>query len=481
MKPLLTRLLILLALPAAQAAESQPNVLMIAVDDLRPTLGCYGDKIARTPNIDAMAKRGLIFQRAYCQQAVCAVSRLSLLTGRRPDTMKVWDLGTGFRKTLPNISTLPQYFKENGYHTQSIGKVLHGSGPASVDAQSWSQEPIMDRRAKLRYVAPTKGLKGKSFEAPNVGDNAYSDGLVADAASEKLKEYAKSKKPFFLAVGFRKPHLPFNAPKKYWDLYQRDQFTLPTAHAPKNAPELAMRSWLELEGYKDIPRNLKKEPLTPEHIAELRHGYYACVSYIDTLIGKVLTTLDKQNLSKNTIIVLWSDHGYHLGEQTLWTKANNYELSTRVPMIICSPQHATHAGTTKALSELVDLYPTLVELSNLKRPDGLEGTSLAPLLANPQLKGKPAAFSQWPRHKTSSRHRSHGNIMGYAMRTDRYRYIEWIDWKTKEVLERELYDHSNDSSEMNNIANQPEQQKEIQQLSKQLQSGWRPAQTLQNK
>ena len=438
-------------------AAPPPNILFIAIDDLRPSLGCYGDSIAKTPNIDAIARRGFRFEKAYCQQSVCAVSRLSLLTGQRPDTIEVWDLSTSFRKKFPDLVTLPQLFKQNGYYTRSVGKVFHGSGPASLDPPSWTAPPILDGRAKKRYVKQKIGnqkLKQASYESVAVEDTDYTDGLVTAAAVKILKSPLFKESPFFLAVGFRKPHLPFNAPKKYWDLYDRSQFKPPSNQLPLKAPEIATRSWLELEGYQDIPKNLQKDPLNEEKIKLLHHGYYACISYIDHQIGQILRELKEQALSNNTIIVVWSDHGYHLGEQGLWTKGNNYELSTRVPLIISDPRMESQGAASQSIVELLDIYPTLIELGNLNSNQNIQGASLVPLLQDPSTLRNTMALSQWPRDRFKNRHRGHGDIMGYSLRTKRYRYIEWRDWKSSKPLKRELYDHQKDPEEMLNIANE---------------------------
>jgi len=458
----------------AKTGASPPNVLFIAIDDLRPALGCYGDQTAISPNIDRLASGGTLFNRAYCQQAVCSPSRLSLMTGRRPDTTRVWDLGTHFREALPDVVTLPQHFKHHGYHTRSIGKIYHGGGKPSKDEPSWSEPPIFDvsHDPNLRYANPEnltgKGLKRAASEAGNVGDKHYTDGVVCNAALHALDALKEKQKPFFLAVGFRKPHLPFCAPKKYWDLYQRDGIPPPaTTTHPKDAPELAVRSWMELEGYNDIPKDGK---LTPAKVQELRHGYYACVSYVDALVGRLLKRLEDLGLAENTIICLWGDHGYHLGEQGLWTKANNYELSTRVPLIISVPGQARPGAKTDALVEFVDVYPTLAELCSLPAPDGVDGISLKPLLEDPDRDWKSAAFSQYPRMRKGSRHRSHGDIMGCAIRTDRFRYVEWREWKTGKVEARELYDHQNDPSESRSLAAEPAHAATVKALSKQLRS-----------
>lgn len=469
-------------IPGVHAEEANRlNVLFVVIDDLRPALGCYGDKIAVTPNIDRLANCGMVFNRAYCQQAVCSPSRLSFMTGRRPDTIRVWDLNTHFRTTSPDIVTLPQHFKNHGYHTQSLGKVYHGGGKPSKDPLSWTVEPLFDvvRNPKVRYASPqnfqSKGFKQSATEAADVADNVYIDGIVCDAAVETLTELKAKKRPFFLTVGFRKPHLPFCAPQKYWDLYDRAKIPLPTNDKyPKDAPELATRSWKELEGYTDIPMDGQ---LSTDKVLELRHGYYACVSYVDTLVGRLLDQLKRLNLTKNTVVVLCGDHGYHLGEQGLWTKANNYELSTRVPLIVSVPVRA-HTGSSNALVELIDVYPTLAGICGLNAPQGVEGTSFKPLLTKPDRPWKHAAFSQYPRAHSGSRHRKHGEIMGYAVRTRRYRYVEWREWESKEVVARELYDHESDPHEMRNIVTQFPHAETLQELAGMLDKPKEPVGTI---
>ena len=470
----------LLFLAICGIARASPlNVLFIAIDDLRPALGCYGDKTAITPNFDRLAKRGILFNRAYCQQAVCCPSRLSLLTGLRPDTIKVWDLNTHFREARPKAVTLPQHFKNHGYHARSIGKIFHGGGKPSKDPPSWSEAPLFDdvRDPKMRY-ATQKNLQGKGHkraasESAEVPDNAYVDGLVYQAAEKALVDLKKDRKPFFLAVGFRKPHLPFSAPKKYWDLYRRKDIPPPvTTSHPEGAPELAVRSWGELEGYSDIPKNGK---LSTDKTQELRHGYYACVSYVDALTGRLLKKLDELKLRDRTVILLWGDHGFHLGEQGLWTKANNYELSTRVPLILSVPGQANPGVRTDALVEFVDLYPTLAEVCGLEAPANTEGISLLPLLQKPGRPWKKAAFSQYPRSFQGNRHRKDGDIMGYAVRTQRHRYVEWRNGKTGKTQARELYDHQTDPNETKNLAKKSDQKENLERLQQILHSGWRAA------
>jgi iduronate 2-sulfatase len=466
------------ALHPGALGQVKPNVLMIAIDDLRPALGCYGDQIVITPNIDRLAKRGLVLQRAYCQQAVCCPSRLSMLTGLRPDTIRVWDLNTHFREAKPDAVTLPQHFKNIGYQSRSIGKILHGGGNPSKDPESWSAPPMHDnvRDPKLRYALPKnlkgKGLKRAASESAEVSDEHYIDGIVANDSIRVLGELAgNNKHPFFLAVGFRKPHLPFNAPKKYWDLYNQKKIQIPEHRShPVNSPDWATRSWRELEGYTDIPGDGK---ITEAKVRELRHGYYACVSYIDALVGRLLAELERLKLDDNTIVILYGDHGFHLGEQGLWTKANNYELSTRVPLIVAAPGQPK--GNSNAFVELVDVFPTVCELAGLAVPSGLEGQSFLPLFSEPNRKWKTAAFSQYPRSLKGNRHSSHGDVMGYAIRTERYRFVQWQNWKTKVVVARELYSLRDDPHEMKNIVNDADAKAMVARLAKRLAKGWKAA------
>jgi len=473
----------------------KPNVLFIAVDDLRTALGCYGDRNAITPHIDRLAARGTVFQRAYCQQAVCNPSRASLMTGLRPDTIQVWDLkshfrhelpphqadlpqfsgGTHFRHAQPEVVTLPEYLKRHGYIARSVGKIYHGS-PQTQDPQSWSDDAILNVVWKSAdYLLPENqapaadrwpGFKMAATEAADVQDSAYGDGKVADAACNLLTEFGDN--PFFLAVGFRKPHLPFSAPKRYWDLYERDAISAPEhAEKPEGIPDFAWHNSKELRGYADIPN---AGPLSAELIRQLRHGYYACVSYMDAQVGKLLDTLDAHGLRDNTIVVLWGDHGYHLGEKALWCKTTNYELDTRAPLIIAAPDSRT--DECDALVEFVDIYPTLIDCCGLPRRDDLEGLSLAPLLRQPKQPWKTAAFSQFPRPWT---YRGKPEVMGYSIRIDRYRYTEWQDFRNGDVLERELYDHLETHAEIENVAENRAYAQTVSDLSERLRAGWRAA------
>jgi iduronate 2-sulfatase len=455
-----------LASPPAVAAASRPNVLFIAADDLRPDLGCYGSPEALTPRLDALARRGVLFERAYCQQAVCNPSRASVMTGRRPDTIRVWDLRTHFRQTDRGIVTLPQHFKRHGYTAVGIGKLFHnesGGKPAFpfADPESWSEPPQYANGAHWQdWVWPAGSTgpraKGAAVQCLDVPDDAYFDGQIATAAIARLGQLAATREPFFLGVGFWKPHLPFNAPKKYWDLYDRAKLSRPAPdRMPAGAPAIAGHPWTELRGYGGIP---KTGPLSEAQIMELRHGYLAGISFLDTQVGRVLDELGRLGLAENTIVVFWSDHGFHLGEHDLWAKTTNYELDTRVPLIVAAP--GVRGGTrVGGLVELLDLYPTLVELAGLPPAAGLEGESLRPLLRDPARAGKAMAVSQ--HHHPSYGRATH---MGYTVRTARHRYVEWRDLATRAVFARELYDHAIDPAETVNRADDPRQAETVRVL-----------------
>jgi iduronate 2-sulfatase len=445
-------------LPALVAAP-RPNVLMIFVDDLRPSLGCYGDALVKSPNIDQFARTARQFNRAYCNQAVCGPSRASILTGRLPDHTGVWHNRNLFRATLPNLVTLPQLFKNNGWHTQAMGKVFSGD-ERELDPASWSEPEVLRRPDWKNYLErnndPGRG-KGLPFEKADVPDDAYPDGKLANSAAETLARLKQQGQPFFLAVGFFKPHLPFNAPKKYWDLYDPSTFALSgKSERTSGAPDLAYPDHLELAGYRGIPED---ERVSPEMARDLRHGYYACVSYTDAQVGKVLDTLERLGLASNTIVVLLGDHGYSLGEADHWCKDTNFELDTRVPLLIRTP--AMKPGATDALVEYVDIYPTLAGLANLPAATTLDGRSLLPILNDPATKGRDVVLSQFSRPFRGG----NPEVMGYSIRTETQRYTRWIEWNTKKVLFEELYDYANASSvtkqppcliETQNIAAQPE-------------------------
>ena len=464
----------------ANGAEKRPNVLFLVVDDLRTNLGCYGASHVHSPNIDRLASDGVLFERAYCQQATCGPSRASTLSGCRPETTGILDLQTRLSVVAPDVLTMPQHFKANGYETVSIGKVYHNFRD---DQKGWSvpQWSAKDEREWIGrgYLTPgaaklvaesdaRPGAKpglGPAYEAPDVEDNAYPDGMNADRAIAELDRVKD--KPFFLAVGFHKPHLPFNSPKRYWDMY--DPATLPTAEVdtpPDGAPPMALTDWGELRAYAGIP---KKGPLDDELARTLIHAYCACVSYVDAQIGRVLAELDRHGLRDNTIVVLWGDHGWKLGDYGCWSKHTNFELDTRVPLLLSAPGKRGAGTRTKALVELIDIYPTLCAMTGLSVPDHLESIGLEPLIDDPDRPWKTAAFSLFPRQRDGRK------MMGRSMRTDRYRYNEWTDIETGELVARELYDHEVDPRETVNRASREENRELVEALGRRLKAGWKGA------
>jgi iduronate 2-sulfatase len=466
---ILTVFLLALLLTQGQAAE-KPNVLFIAVDDLKPVLGCYGDKVVKSPNIDRLAARGVMFERAYCNQAVCAPSRNSLMTGVRPTTLGIYDLGTNFRQGSSNAVTLSQYFMQHGYRAEALGKIFHVGHGNREDPASWSVPHFQQK--SIAYVRPesranqsltreealfanntdvAKLPRGAAYESASVADNDYPDGKIADEAIRRLQSArTKTNEPFFLAVGFLKPHLPFCAPKKYWDLYERAAFAVPTLRTPpEGAPKYAPTTWGELRQYSEMPES---GPVTDEQARALIHGYHASISYMDAQLGRVLDELERLNLATNTIIVLWGDHGWHLGDHGMWCKHSNYEQAARIPLIVAAPG-VTRPGTraTNALVETVDIYPTLAELAGLpapKVPQGMDGRSFASALRDPKLSPRDHLFHAYPR----------GERIGRAVRTARYRLVEWkVPGAAAASADLELYDYETDPLETKNLATtQPE-------------------------
>lgn len=446
------------------AAEppAKPNVLFIVADDLRAELGCYGSA-AKTPDLDALAKRGVRFERAYCQQAVCNPSRSSFLCGKRPDTLRLWNNGTHFRENNSDVVTLPEHFKANGYTTRCVGKIFHNwHTKEKGDRRSWSADEFLhyanhgDDKPQVKGDLPENLAKLSDWnygettvtECRDVPDEAYYDGRVAAEAVKVLKEVKD--KPFFLAVGFWKPHAPFNAPKKYWDLYDRAKLPKLDPARPKNAVEIAFHDSREV-----LQAPPKSRTPTPEQAAEMRHGYFANVSFMDAQVGKVLAALSETGLDKNTVVVFISDHGYHIGEHALWGKTSCFEYDARVPMIFSTPGGTS--GTTKSLAELVDLFPTLTDLCGLKTPDRLDGVSLVPVLKDQSKAVKSAAFTQHPRPAYYDRTESKlPEAMGYSVRTSTHRYTEWRAWKDGKLLGAELYAHGTDPAELTNLAGSPD-------------------------
>lgn len=482
-------LLLFLSLLAGSGEAAEPlNVLFIAIDDLRPELGCYGRPVV-SPHIDKLASEGMLFERAYVQVALCMPSRASMLTGRRPDTTGVVDFTVKFRSVLPDVVTLPQYFKNNGYHAEGAGKIFHHD-----DRASWSRPLFRSARGeddyhtefgrqvlkwikqdhrRLTYVwdlgdgiTKTKRPGGLPWESPEIPDDAVRDGQLATHAIARLREIKD--RPFFLAVGFHKPHLPFIAPKKYFDLYDRDAIEpASNPYAPRDAPRYATYNWNDLRHYYGIP---DVGPVSDQQARDLKHAYYACVSFVDAQIGRVLAELERLKLRDRTIVVLWGDHGWQLGEHGMWDKHSNYETSTRIPLIVSAPDF--EPGRTSALVESVDLFPTLAELAGLPKDVGWEGLSFVPLLEEPNRAWKQAAFSQYQRVIPGYGKIARG--MGYSMRTEHFRFTEWRVPGT-DFREYELYDHRVDPDENVNLAKRPDQAGVVDKLRQQLHAGWKAA------
>lgn len=442
---------------AGGQASGKPNVLFIAVDDLRPELNCYGRTQIVSPNIDRLAAEGVIFNRAYCQSPVCGASRASLLSGIRATRDRAFK---GYRhhadKDWGAPLSLPRYFREHGYYTISNGKIYHhrDDGEGSWSERAWRPKGEWGGRGYLREEnieiarKAEKGL-GPAYECADVDDSDYADGKTADKAISDLRRLKDMDDPFFLAVGFVKPHLPFNAPKKYWDLYDRDEIDLAdNPFRPKDAPDAAIHNWGELRQYHGIP---KKGALSDEMARTLIHGYYACTSYTDAQIGRVLKELDRLGLRDDTVVVLWGDHGWNLGEHTLWCKHCHFQTSLVAPLIARVP--GMKGGVrTDALTEFVDIYPTLCEVAGLSIPEHTEGRSFVPLLKDPDRRWKEAVYSRYHR--------------GDSVRTDRYCYTEWR--RNGEVYARMLYDQKLDPKENVNISERPENAELVGELAKKL-------------
>ena len=426
-------------------AANKPHVLFIAVDDLRPELGCYGRDLVYSPNIDKLAASGTIFERAYCQVPVCGASRASLMTGLYPTKQRFLTYHTKADEEVKAIYDLPGWFKKNGYKTISNGKIYHQRNDF---ARSWDKlnHPGTFRRYVLPENKKLLNSQQPPFERADVADDAYPDGETAIAVIENLKQAKKSGTPHFIAAGFSKPHLPFNAPSKYWDLYKRSEFRLPENYktAP-DAPREAIHNWGELRGqYGTVP---KSGPVSDAMALELIHGYYASVSYVDAMIGKVLDALDSLEMRENTIIILWGDHGWQLGEHTLWCKHALFQTSLNAPLIISAPGYSGNQRS-RSLVEFVDIFPTLCELSGIDPPSHLQGRSMKRLMNDPNSRFKIAAYSQYG--------------SGRTVKTNSLSYTEWSSGA------RMLFDHTRDHDENTNEINNPKYALVISKLSELL-------------
>lgn len=475
MKPILRKGVALLAMglclnPAWGAEKEKPNVLFITVDDLRPELGCYGNALMHTPHIDQLAAGGMLFQRAYVQQAICMATRASVLSGIRPENKRLYSCGS-LHELAPEIVTLTEHFANNGYSLQGIGKVYHypedhqeqfgdhyyNPRDQYPDRGYMTEEARAEAAANGKFHSIKRG-RGPAYEMAEVPDNSYIDGGNADFAIERLKAFKSQDEPFFMAFGLQKPHLPWTSPKKYWDLYDVADIELSAAaDSTENVTPYSLINWGELRSYFGIPQGNDRIP--DELAIQLRHAYYASVSYADAQLGRVLDALDELGLKENTIIVLWGDHGWKLGDHASWCKHSTYEIDTRVPFIISAPGMKNRGRETYSFAEMVDIYPTLCELAGISTPPHLEGRSLVPVLEDPQLQVKDAAFSIYPRSDLKVPGRNLYDfselgrvVIGYSMRTEHYRYTEWIHIESGKTLDRELYDHARDPLENRNMA-----------------------------
>lgn len=463
--PLLFSFLVLAAVFSTKAEDREisgkPNILFIAVDDLRPQLFSFGQQQMVTPNIDRLARQSVSFQRAYCMVPTCGASRAALMTGIRPTPKRFINHLTRADEDAAGITTLNTHFKNHGYYTVSLGKIFHHT----VDnVQGWSETPW--RPNGVTYADPVNiqtaknnpghRKNGPPVESADVPDTFYRDGQLADRAVKDLRRLAKMNQPFFLAVGFFKPHLPFVAPSRYWDRYSSNDIDVPDNYfPPKNVPTEALHNFGELRNYAGVP----KEGMLEHDLARtLIHGYYACVSYTDTQIQRLLDELDATGQRHNTIVVLWGDHGWNLGEHTLWCKHCCFETSMNAPLIVSAAMldGFKSGASTRALTEFIDIYPSLCDLSGLPKPEHLEGTSFVPVLKRPDASIKTTAIGRY--HD------------GDTIRTDRYRYTEYRN-KKGQFVSRMLYDHQTDPGENTNIAEQPENQDIVEQLAQALRQG----------
>jgi arylsulfatase A-like enzyme len=436
--------------------NTKPNILFIAVDDLRPELNFYGVSQIKSPNLDRFAEESLVFNRAYCNIPVCGASRASLLTGTRPTRHRFVHFSTKKDEDMPDNPSLPMTFKNNGYVTVSNGKIYHHHNDDSLAwHEIWHPKGnVRDYLLEENILLNNRGTKrGMPFEAADVEDGAYFDGKIANKGIDDLKKFKETGEPFFLALGFVKPHLPFNAPKKYWDLYNRNEISLPKNYLqPESTPKKAFHNSGELRAYEAIP---EKGPVSDEMAKDLIHGYYACVSYVDAQIGRVLDELETLGLAENTIVILWGDHGWNLGDHMMWCKHCTFESSLRTPLVLKVPGK-TKGEKTEAITEYIDIYPSLCELAGIELPVHLEGESFVSLL-NDDIRNKDYAISKYLDAVTL--------IKGTQF------YTEFIN-DSGEAYARMLFDHATDPLELDNLAEKPEQKGNVEQLSIELHDKW---------
>jgi iduronate 2-sulfatase len=459
---------------AVDAPKQKRNVLFVVFDDLNNRLGCYGDPVAKSPNLDRLAARGTLFTRNFCQQPICGPSRASFMSGRRPDSLGITSMTKYLYDLHPDAVTIPQWFMQHGYTSMSIGKVLGGYGKEA----DFKMLSVPDRRTGGKtkdefqlpsgVALPPNLAKDSLCENRDVPDEACFDAASASLAITELRALAKKPEPFFLALGIFKPHSPYKVPKRYWDMYRLEDIpAIETTIRPRNAPEIAFHANHEILGEPNAPRTLDEEAKR-----EIRHGYYAAMSFADAQFGRVLDALDELKLRDNTIVVIIGDNGFHLGEHDVWGKMTLFGWDARVPLIISAPGIGTGGAKTSAISELIDIFPTLTDLSGLPNPPQLDGASLVPLLKDASATVKPAALTQHPRPALywGGGPQALPQVMGYGLTTDRWSYHEWRDFKTGHIVGQELYDQQADPLETVNLAGTVEAAAEIPALAEQLRS-----------
>ena len=458
---------------ATEQVAQKPNVLLLYIDDLRPELASFGSLQILSPNIDALAEKGVMFTNAYCNVPVCGASRASMLTGMLPTKNRFLDYKTFVENEVPEAVTVPELLKNNGYTTISNGKIYHhlddrdsdwnevwrpyafdktdtGLAPTDYWQSIWKDYKNPYNASQYRITD-----RGPAYEGEDVLDSTYIDGLLTEKVIRDIKKLKKGKKPFFLTAGFISPHLPFNAPKKYWDLYDRNTIKQPENYnyTPIDAPEISISNWPEMRSYTNIPR---QGQVSDRVAIDLIHGYYATISYTDALVGKILNALKEEGLENNTVVILVSDHGYNLQEHTQWAKFTNYNTSTQVPLIIYNPLSKIK-GTTNALTSLVDVYPTLLEICEIEAPKKqLDGVSLVPVLDNLNSEGQAHVFIK--------------KNNGFTLKTRDFSYTEFITPKDNSTVARMLYDHRTTKSENINVVDQKEFKSIVSELSLTLHS-----------
>lgn len=449
--------------------QQKYNVLFIAIDDLRTELNCYGATHIKSPNIDKLANEGIRFENAHVQQAICMASRASLMSGIRPEKRGIYT-GVAVQDLMPDVLTINKFFKQNDYNIASCGKIYHhgkdtkkqfGADEMTPNG-TWSGRGYVTPEAIKKIELNTDFHRGPAYEFADVNDTIYKDGLNTLNAVRKMKELSKSDKPFFLSVGLSKPHLPFTAPKKYWDMYPASSITLTDLkERPKNSYKDAIRTRGELNSYYGMPQQY--EEIDDETALNLRRAYYACVSYADAQVGKLMNQLDELGIRDNTIVVLWGDHGYKLGDYNSWCKWSNMHMDTNVPFIFNTP-NGKKGLVSKSPVEALDIYPTLAELCGLEAPNHLEGQSIVPLLNNPKLQEDRIVYTMWPINRDDYDR----TVIGYSAKSTRFNYVEWIQLNTGETVATELFDHQIDPMETKNVVDDVAYVKDVKFLSEKV-------------